>query len=73
MRLGRRRAGDALATGWEMRRRDVRPPSDWKNVKQKARGGFLRPGFVNFRDDIDVPVICPTCQIIFSGYRNIAE
>jgi len=22
-------ACDALATGWKMRRRDVRPPSDW--------------------------------------------
>ena len=52
-----------------MRRRDVRPPSDW-NFKQKARGGFLRPGFVSSRDNIDMPLICPTCQFLFSDYRN---
>jgi hypothetical protein len=66
-------AGDAQATGWEMRRRAVRPPSDWKNVKQKARSGFLRPGFVSSRDDVDMPLICPTCQILFSVYRNNCE
>jgi hypothetical protein len=30
---------------------------------QKARSGFSGAGF-NFCDDEDMPVICPTCQII---------
>jgi hypothetical protein len=29
----------------EMKRLDVRPPSDSRNPKRKARGGFLRAGF----------------------------
>jgi hypothetical protein len=41
-------------------------------VKQKARGGFLRPGFVSFRDDVVIPLICPTCQILFRVIGTIA-
>jgi hypothetical protein len=33
---------------WEMWRRDVRPPSDSENSKEKARRGFLRTGFNSF-------------------------
>jgi len=67
------RASDALAAGWEMRRRDVRQPSDWNFCKQKARGGFLRPGFVSSRDDVVIPLICPTCQILFLVIGMIAK
>jgi hypothetical protein len=56
-----------------MRRPDVRPPSDWKNVKLKARGGFLRPSFVSSRDDVDIPLICPTCQIFFRVIGTITK
>jgi hypothetical protein len=49
---------------------DVRPPSDSRISKQKARDGFLRAGFCNFRDDGVMPVICPTCQIVFERSTN---
>src|SRR4029079_18318397 len=40
VKFGRRRAGDALATGWEVRRRDVRPPSDWNFSNKKPAADF---------------------------------
>ena len=51
--LGRRHASDAQARAREMRRRDVRPPSDSRIPKrgipnEKARGGFLRAGLMIF-------------------------
>ena len=58
-------AGDAQATGWKMWRRDVRSPSDWKNVNKKPAADFSARALHDFRDDDDVPVICPTCQILF--------
>jgi len=48
-----------------MRRRDVRPPSDWNFPNKKPAADFSAPGSVNSRDDVDVPLICPTCQILF--------
>ena len=59
MMINRGSDGGALTTlrrrAWEMRRRDVRPPSDSENFKKKARGGFLRPGFADSRDDVIYP------------------
>ncbi|MCK1511776.1 hypothetical protein IVB22_04205 [Bradyrhizobium sp. 190] len=41
-----------------------------REFKQKARDGFLRAGFCNFRDDGVMPVICPTCQTVFEWSTN---
>ena len=59
VRLGRRHARDARAGGVGSCGVDVRPPSDSKNCKQKARNGLLRAGSAIFRDDGLVPVILP--------------
>jgi len=54
MRFGRRHAGDALVTGWEMRRRDVRPPSDW-DISNKKPAADFSAGLVSSRDDVVIP------------------
>jgi hypothetical protein len=28
---------------------------------------------VNFRDDVDVPLICPTCQILFRAVNKLLK
>ena len=43
------------ATAWAMWRRDVRPPSDSRNSKEKARAGCLRAGFTIFA----MVALCP--------------
>ena len=53
-----------------MRRRDVRPSSDWKTANEKARGGFLRAGFEDCCDDGVMPVICPTRQAPISLFQK---
>jgi hypothetical protein len=47
-----------------MRRRDVRPPSDWNLHNKKPAADFSARALHDFRDDDDLPVICPTCQIL---------
>jgi hypothetical protein len=54
-----RRSGDAR---WEMWWRDVRPPSDSKIPKKSPRRISPR-GLQSFRDDVAMPVVCPTYQI----------
>ena len=50
-----------------------KPPSDSRISKQKARDGFLRAGFCNFRDDGVMPVICPTCQSVSERSTNCGK
>jgi hypothetical protein len=52
---------------------DVRLPSDWGIPKQKARDGILRAGFCKFRDDAVMPVIFPTCRIVFERSTNCGK
>jgi hypothetical protein len=53
-----------------MRHRDVRPPSDSKNSTKKPAADFSARALHDFRDDVDVPVICPTCQMFFGPSTN---
>jgi hypothetical protein len=57
---------------WELRRRCAAAVR-FENSKQKARDGFLRAGFCNFRDDGVMPVICPTCQTVFEWPTNCGK
>ena len=57
---------------WELRRRCAAAVR-FENSKQKARDGFLRAGFCNFRDDGVMPVICPTCQTVFGRPPNCGK
>jgi len=36
-----------------------------ENSNKKPAADFSAPGFVSSRDDVDIPSICPTCQIVF--------
>jgi hypothetical protein len=63
-------AGDAQATGGEVRRRDVRPPSDWDISNKKPAADFSARALHDFRDDDIQPVICPTCQMFFEPSTN---
>jgi hypothetical protein len=56
-----------------MRRRDVRPPSDWDISNKKPAADFSARALHDFRDDVVLPVICPTCQILFAARQQIAE
>jgi hypothetical protein len=51
-------------------RRDKRPPSDWKISTKKPAADFSARALHDFRDDDDVPVICPTCQMFFKPSIN---
>ena len=72
-RLGRRHADDAQATGWEMWRRDARPPSDSDISNKKPVADFSARALHDFRDDVGLPLICPTCQILFWAIRRVAR
>jgi hypothetical protein len=66
----------ALATPgggrWELRRRCA-AAERLGDFKQKARDGLFRAGFCNFRDDGVMPMICPTCQIVFERSTNCGK
>ena len=73
--FGRRRTRDAPGDRrWEMRRRDKRPPSDWNwdFTNKKPAADFSARALHDFRDD-DVPVICPTCQILFRTVKKLQK
>ena len=68
---------DAPGDGrWELRRRDMRPPSDWRISTKKPAADFSARALHDFRDDDNLPVICPTCQMFLRskpedfGLRN---
>jgi hypothetical protein len=66
-RFGRRRASRRLATSAS---REIGAPRGRRPIQElgfeKARGRFPGAGSIlNFRDDEDMPVICPTGQVIF--------
>src|SRR5206468_12641774 len=50
-----------------MWRRDVRPSSDWEIPMKKPAADFSARAFEYFCDDGAMPVICPTCQILFDA------
>ena len=52
-----------------MRRRDVRPSSDSEIPMKKPAADFSARAFEDFCDDDAMPVICPTCQILFDAPR----
>src|SRR5438552_16643810 len=52
-----------------MRRRDVRPSSDSEIPMKKPAADFSARALEDFCDDGAMPVICPTCQILFDAPR----
>jgi hypothetical protein len=66
--FGRRHAYDASGDRrWELRRRDVRPPSDSRIETKKPAADFSARAFEDGCDDGAMPVICPTCQILYGN------
>ena len=56
-------SGDTLT--WEM----VRPECGRRPI-EKARGRFPGAGSQDFCDDEEMPVICPTCQLLFKMLKQ---
>jgi hypothetical protein len=58
---------------WEFCGVDMRPPSDSEHSKQKSPRRISPRRLFNFRDDVLLPVICPTCQTIFEPSTNCGK
>jgi hypothetical protein len=56
-----------------MWRRDARPPSDSDISNKKPVADFSARALHDFRDDVSLPLICPTCQILFWAIRRVAR